>query len=88
MRENTERWMELARLASTEQDPVKLLALITEINRLLLEKEEHLIKTRTMELGNSKYDKMRIFIADDSPIYRKLVETTLAPQYAISLAKN
>jgi hypothetical protein len=44
MKENTERWMELARLASTEQDPVKLLALVTEINQLLMKKEERLIK--------------------------------------------
>jgi hypothetical protein len=52
MRENTERWMELAKLASTEQDPVKLLELITEINKLLLQKEERLIRARTE--GNSR----------------------------------
>jgi hypothetical protein len=47
VRENTERWMELAKRAAIEQDPVKLLELITEINKLLLEKEERLIKART-----------------------------------------
>jgi hypothetical protein len=30
-----EKWMELCELAANEQDPHKLLALITEINRLL-----------------------------------------------------
>jgi hypothetical protein len=38
--------MELARLASTEQDPEKLLALITEINHLLMDKEKRLIRER------------------------------------------
>ena len=48
--------MELARLAATEQDPVKLLELIAEINKLLLEKEERLVKARINEvkkLGDS-----------------------------------
>jgi hypothetical protein len=44
MRENRERWMALCEEASTEQDPVKLLRLITEINKLLLGKEERLVK--------------------------------------------
>jgi hypothetical protein len=44
MQDNTQRWMELAKLASAEQDPAKLLALITEINALLLKKEEGLIQ--------------------------------------------
>jgi hypothetical protein len=34
-----ERWMSLCRLAACEQDPQKLIELITEINRLLEEKE-------------------------------------------------
>jgi hypothetical protein len=33
MRENTERWMELARLAATEQDPQKLAEPVREIKR-------------------------------------------------------
>ena len=37
------RWMQLAEMASTEQDPVKLLKLITEINQLLMQKEERLV---------------------------------------------
>jgi hypothetical protein len=48
MRENTERWMELAKLASTEQDPVKLLTLISEINKLLLAKEKRLLNARNL----------------------------------------
>lgn len=34
------RWMELCEQAAVEQDPEKLLALVTEINRLLEEKEK------------------------------------------------
>ena len=37
-----ERWFELCELASKEQDAVKLLALVQEINRLLEEKEQRL----------------------------------------------
>jgi hypothetical protein len=48
--ETKERWMHLAEQATTEQDPVKLLKLITENNDLLSEKEERLIKAR---VGNS-----------------------------------
>jgi hypothetical protein len=33
------RWMELCEQAAVEQDPKKLMELVTEINRLLLEKE-------------------------------------------------
>jgi hypothetical protein len=42
MRENEERWEELCRQASVEQDPEKLHQLIMEINRLLHEKEARL----------------------------------------------
>jgi hypothetical protein len=38
--ENKERWMELCAKASTEQDPQRLSVLVTEINRILLEKED------------------------------------------------
>ena len=41
--------MQLAEQAAVEQDPVKLLQLIQEINRLLAEKEERLIKNRLGE---------------------------------------
>ena len=43
--ETTERWFELARLASVEQDPAKLLALAQELNQLL-EKREARIKQK------------------------------------------
>ncbi len=42
MRENTERWMELAKLAANEQDPQKMLELVQEINDLLEQKEKRL----------------------------------------------
>ncbi len=38
--------MELCEQASNEKDPVKMLALVTEINRLLLEKEGLLLALR------------------------------------------
>ncbi len=42
MRENEERWKELCRQASVEQDPEKLIALTKEINRLLSLKQDRL----------------------------------------------
>ncbi|HXM24350.1 MAG TPA: hypothetical protein VN948_24050 [Terriglobales bacterium] len=38
--EQKQRWMELCELASEEQDPKKLVALIAEIDRLLEEKKQ------------------------------------------------
>jgi len=43
------RWKELCELASVEQDPRKLMELITEINHLLEEKQN-----RLKQLGESK----------------------------------
>jgi hypothetical protein len=40
--EATERWYQLCVLAAAENDPAKLLAMVTEINRLLTEKEQSL----------------------------------------------
>ena len=40
--ETQERWQQLCAQAATEQDPQKLMDLITEINRLLQEKEQRL----------------------------------------------
>ena len=40
--EKKERWMELCAQAAIEQDPVKLMELLGEINRLLEEKERRL----------------------------------------------
>jgi hypothetical protein len=42
MRENTERWKQLAEQAATEQDPQKLSELVREINELLAEKRNRL----------------------------------------------
>jgi hypothetical protein len=42
IRENEERWKELCALAAKEQDPVKLHALIREINELLAMKQKRL----------------------------------------------
>ena len=38
-----ERWMQLCELATKEQDPVKLMELVAEINRIL-EAKEHRLK--------------------------------------------
>jgi len=40
-----ERWMRLCEQAALEQDPEKLMQLVVEINRLLEEKEQRLIRT-------------------------------------------
>ena len=42
--EKGERWRNLCEQAATEQDPIRLLQLVSEINRLLLEKEERLVR--------------------------------------------
>ena len=46
MQDKTERWVHLCELASVEQDPSKLLALIEEINELLAAKEARLQRFR------------------------------------------
>lgn len=51
MRENRERWMELAELASNEQDLEKLMLLVSEINQLLEEKQRRL---KGIALGRPK----------------------------------
>jgi len=40
--EARERWMHLCEAAALEQDPEKLMELVSEINRLLEEKEKRL----------------------------------------------
>jgi hypothetical protein len=47
--ETRERWLDLCMLAAEEQDPVKMLALITEINDLLEAKEERLKRERAAD---------------------------------------
>ena len=42
--EAKERWMRLCEQAALEQDPEKLMQLVGEINRLLEEKEQRLIR--------------------------------------------
>jgi len=39
-----ERWVELSECASKEQDPQKLTELLAEIDRMLQEKQERLIR--------------------------------------------
>lgn len=41
-----EKWEELCALAAKEQDPVKLMALVQEINRILEQKEQRLKQMR------------------------------------------
>lgn len=42
--ENAERWLKLCEQAASERDPHKLMELINEINRLLSEKEDRLLR--------------------------------------------
>jgi hypothetical protein len=44
--EHVERWRELCTQAAVEQDPVKLMQLIEEINQMLLEKKEERLQRR------------------------------------------
>jgi hypothetical protein len=52
--QNKEEWMLLAEQAAVEQDPVKMLKLITEINRILLEKEQRLVALRSDHPSSDK----------------------------------
>ena len=47
MREKREKWMELAAQVADEQDPEKLSKLISELARLLDEKQARLIREAT-----------------------------------------
>jgi hypothetical protein len=49
---NLERWQELCRQAAIEQDPKKLMALTSEIIRLLDEKEERILTDRGQAHAN------------------------------------
>jgi hypothetical protein len=42
-----ERWMELAELATTEQDPQRLIVLVSELNQVLDEKLKRLNDLRS-----------------------------------------
>jgi len=46
-----EHWEDLCRQAAIEQDPIKLLQLITEINRLLAEKQSRIEQPPEAEEG-------------------------------------
>ena len=46
VQDKTERWFQLCQQASIEQDPLKLLQLIKEINDLLEAKEARLLQER------------------------------------------
>jgi hypothetical protein len=46
-----EHWTELCRQAAVEQDPKKLLLLVTEINRLLAEKQDRIGQVSKPERG-------------------------------------
>jgi hypothetical protein len=52
MRENRERWMELAELAANEQDPDKLMELVRELNELLDKKQRRLDDARPPKISN------------------------------------
>ena len=46
-----ERWMELCELATKELDPVKLMELVAEINRILESKEQRLKAADPKSIG-------------------------------------
>jgi hypothetical protein len=49
---NLEQWQELCRQAAIEQDPAKLMALTSEIIRLLNEKEKRMLTDRGQAHAN------------------------------------
>jgi hypothetical protein len=48
--QSKERWYQLCTLAAIENDPAKLLELVTEVNRLLMEKEHLLSPSQSAEM--------------------------------------
>jgi hypothetical protein len=48
----SERWMTLCEQAANEKDPAKLLALVTEINRLFDEMDTRRLKAKHASKGN------------------------------------
>jgi hypothetical protein len=54
--ETTERWYQLCALAAFEDGPAKLLALVTEVNRLLTEKEQLLTASQSAEMRRTWRD--------------------------------
>jgi hypothetical protein len=49
-----ERWLELCQQAAIEQDPVRMLELMTQINNLLEEKEQRLEAERRIHAHPSE----------------------------------
>ena len=60
MQAHKEEWRRLCEQAAMEQDPLKLLQLTQEINRLLTEKEERLQATRKTNAANKYIQAARI----------------------------
>ncbi len=65
---NKESWLKLCEQAAVEQDPKKLMELVTEINRLLQEKEQRLKSSRgpSVALANNANAKGS-FVIDRHP---------------------
>jgi hypothetical protein len=54
--EKEEEWKKFCAQAAIEQDPEKLYALVTEINRLLHEKEDRLRRRKSAEIDREPAD--------------------------------
>lgn len=51
-RQQKERWRELCELAAQEQNPERLMELVTEINRILEQEEQRRVAARKQEAEN------------------------------------
>jgi hypothetical protein len=51
MQDKKELWMQFCEQAAVEQDPDKLIQLVSEINRMLEEKENRLLRQRDQASG-------------------------------------
>ena len=51
-RETKERWLVLCEETAVEQDPARILVLVTEINRLLNEKQER-VRQKNERISNN-----------------------------------
>jgi len=50
--ENAERWRALCEQAAVEQDPARLMELISQINKMLEEKEQRLLRQENERMSH------------------------------------
>ena len=75
-----ERWYQLCALVAVENDPAKLLTMVTEVNRLLKEREQLLSPSQSAEMRRTWRDIAREVDQDEERqrVCRRLGRTVAA----------